>query len=261
MFREKKVHKQNPELVVRSAKRTFEAPLAWHRALTGKEPLSQRLVFVCSWGDFWHEEADPWREEAFAVMRQTPHLIYQITTKRLNRAGRNLPPDWITEEHPNGYPNVWIGVSIEEQAQLLTRLRLLDELPAVLKFVSFEPLLTAINLGAYTHPSPGVTRPLPFSWSIIGGESGHATGSFIARPAELDWIVSLAAESARLGATVHVKQMGSVLAKTYKLSGHGEQPHEWLRAGLSDLPQELPPFIEQRPSGRPLPEDPQLSLF
>src|SRR3990167_6883297 len=70
MFRDKVRYGQDPELVVRS-KTTFTAPLKW------KEPS---LVFTCSWSDWFHKAADAWRDEAWAIIKATPHLTYQILT-------------------------------------------------------------------------------------------------------------------------------------------------------------------------------------
>ena len=73
MYREKGMYGQNPRLVVRS-KTVFHAPLRW------KEP--QPRVFTCSWSDWFHEAADPWRAEAWDIIRRTPRHTYLILTKR-----------------------------------------------------------------------------------------------------------------------------------------------------------------------------------
>lgn len=75
MFRDKERYGQNPNIVVRS-KTTFYDPLKW------KEP---RRIFTCSWSDFFIKEADPWRDEAFAIMALTPQHTYQVLTKRPER--------------------------------------------------------------------------------------------------------------------------------------------------------------------------------
>src|SRR6266498_5551388 len=92
MFREKRQYGQDPDVVVRS-KTTFNAPLKWK---------DSALVFTCSWSDWFIEEADPWRDEAWDVIRRTPHLTYQILTKRIERASSCLPKDWPLK-------NVWLG--------------------------------------------------------------------------------------------------------------------------------------------------------
>src|ERR1051325_11572731 len=110
MYREKKHYGQDPTKVVR-AKTTFNDPLKWqrnyHRGMVGK-----LKIFTCSWSDFFIEEADEWRPEAWEIIRKTPEFIYQILTKRPERIIGNIP--WITEP----WPNVWLGVSVENETAL-----------------------------------------------------------------------------------------------------------------------------------------------
>src|SRR4051794_20471332 len=96
MFREQRRYGRDPSVVVRAKDPTFYAPLRW------QEPA---LVFTCSWSDWFHEAADSWREDAWDVLRQTPHLTYQILTKRPERITELLPEDW-----GDGWSNVWLGV-------------------------------------------------------------------------------------------------------------------------------------------------------
>ena len=99
------------------------------------------LVFTCSWSDFFHVDADPWRGEAWRLIRDTPHLIYQILTKRPALIARRLPADW-----GEGYPNAWLGVSAERQQEADLRIPLLLQTPAAVRFVSLEPLLGPVRL-------------------------------------------------------------------------------------------------------------------
>src|SRR5882724_10939052 len=61
------------------------------------------LVFTCSLSDFFIQDADEWRPEVWRIIRNTPNLIYQILTKRVELIERRLPPDW-----GDGYHNVWL---------------------------------------------------------------------------------------------------------------------------------------------------------
>ena len=85
MYRDKRHFGQDPTTVVRSKPATFNAPLKWK---------DQARVFVCSWSDFFIEDADPWRGEVWQIMRQTPHLTYMLLTKRLENISARLPDDW-----------------------------------------------------------------------------------------------------------------------------------------------------------------------
>jgi protein gp37 len=168
----------NPEIVVRS-KTTFRDPLKW------KEP---RVIFTCSMSDFFHVDADPWREEAWEIIRNTPQHTYQILTKRPGRIARHLPADW-----GEGYPNVWLGTSVEGQSKAF-RIRQLLKNPAAIHFVSAEPLLASLHLVG-TFDVPGI------DWVIIGGESGPGF-----RNMEIGWLADLVAQCQQADVKVWVKQ-------------------------------------------------------
>lgn len=161
----------------------FDKPLSW------KEPA---LVFVNSWSDFFHEAADEWRDEAWDIIRRTPHLTYQILTKRPKRISQCLPDDWRWD----GWPNVWLGVSIEEDGYIW-RVRELLNIPAIIHFVSAEPLLGEVSFRHEENEIDGV------EWVIVGGESGPG-----ARPMNLDWARSLRDECVEAGVAYFFKQVG-----------------------------------------------------
>jgi protein gp37 len=213
MYREKKMYGQKPDVVVRSKPPTFNAPLS-------KKWSTPAHVFVCSWSDFWIEEADPWRDEAWAIIRRTPWLTYQIPTARPERILRCLPPDW-----GSGYPNVWLGVSVENQDAAERRVPALLRVPAVLRFLSCEPLLGRVDLrslpigdarrlDALTGHTFRVdldgsrlpTRELAprVDWVIGGGETG---GSAV-RPTHPDWARHLRNQCERSGVPFFWKQWG-----------------------------------------------------
>lgn len=194
----------------------FNKPLSWK-----KEP---KLVFVNSWSDFFIEEADPWRDEAWEIIKQTPEFTYQILTKRPERIEQCLPEDW-----GDGYPNVWLGVSIEtqEQTHRLITLNQLKTTSSVFKtFVSAEPLLEEIIFD-----NDGVVLSYQFErldWMIIGGESGNETGKWLYRPCEMSWIMSILRQCKAHGIPVFVKQLGTHLAKELGLKdSHGGNADEW----------------------------------
>ena len=143
MFTEKKRYGQNPDVVVRSTPATFNKPLKWQKEMErGLRTGQDRLVFTCSWSDWFIQEADACRPEAWEIVRRCPGLIFQILTKRT---------EWI-----NAMPR---GVLGGDQGLLLARLTrrhpMRDRdggpnslrlwIPAVL-FLSLEPLLGPIDL-------------------------------------------------------------------------------------------------------------------
>jgi protein gp37 len=196
MFREKKMYGQEPNVVVRS-KTTFEAPLKW------KEP---RLIFTCSWSDWFVEEADAWRDEAWDVIRRTPQHTYQILTKRIDRAVGRVPVPLL--------PNVWLGVSVEDQQRADERIPLLLQTPAAVRFLSVEPMLGPVDLRPFLAYMDGPEyrnglRRNPYydnriNWVIIGGESGAG-----ARPFDVAWARSAIAWCKAAGVPVFVKQLGA----------------------------------------------------
>jgi len=195
MFREQKRYGRDPAVVTRS-KTTFLDPLRWP---TG------RLIFTCSWSDWFHEAADDWRDEAWDIIRRTPRHTYQILTKRPERIAQHLPRDWGT-----GYPNVWLGVSVENQRHI-GRADLLARVPAVVRFLSCEPLLGPLTFRwAVWHPigRTATTDHLDglrhyFHWLIAGGESGPE-----ARPCRAEWLRSLRDECREAGVPFFLKQLG-----------------------------------------------------
>ncbi|MDQ3379518.1 MAG: phage Gp37/Gp68 family protein [Actinomycetota bacterium] len=187
MYREQRQYGHDPEALRRSKTKFFE-PLRW------REPT---LVFTCSWSDWFHPGADPWRDEAWEVVRQTPHLTYQILTKRPELIRERLPDGWA-----EGWPNVWLGVSIEN-SRFTWRADVLRDVPAEVRFISAEPLLDSL------FQSAGRRSPLKLDgidWLIVGGESGPG-----ARALDVSWALELAAACDEGSIAFFMKQLGSVL--------------------------------------------------
>ena len=199
MFREQSRRGIDPTMVTRAAPRTFGSPLRWKEAAR---------VFACSYSDWFVEEADPWRDEAWETVYQTGHLTYQILTKRPERIATHLPANW-----GDGYKNVWLGVSVEDQ-EAIWRIDKLRETSAFLYFVSHEPLLAEIDMSKYL---TGV------DWGIVGGESGPR-----ARPMHLPWTINLIQQYHDAHVPVFVKQVGTWMAAREKMrSWKGTDPKEW----------------------------------
>jgi protein gp37 len=177
MYRDKTRYGQDPSTVMRG-KTTFDLPLKW------KEP---KLIFTCSWSDFFIAEADSWRTEAWDIIRATPHHSYQILTKRPERVADHLPKDW-------PLPNVWLGVSVENP-RFYSRISILREISAPVRFLSLEPLLAAMP----KLPLEGI------SWVIVGGESGPRS-----RPMKPEWVCDIRDQCATFGIPFFFKQWGGV---------------------------------------------------
>lgn len=187
---------------VKRSKTKFTEPLRI------KEP---KLIFTCSWSDWFIPEADQWRAEAWGIIKKTPHLTYQILTKRPERIKDNLPYNF------ESYKNVWIGVSIENQ-DYVSRLDYLQELPCI-TFASFEPLIGPIQWNSSMSN---------LDWCIVGGESGNDYGKYRYRPMELSWAEDLIQQAERNNVACFVKQLGTYQSKRLALSDmHGVNIQEF----------------------------------
>jgi protein gp37 len=202
MYRGKTWHKQNPKIVNRS-KTTFNDPIKWKDG---------RMVFTCSYSDWFIKDADPWRAAAWDVILKSPQHTFQILTKRPERIMANLPSyfNQIADR-------VWIGVSVESQNEV-DRLKYL--LPLTCKtFASFEPLIGPIAWD---------NNMSQLDWTIVGGESGNNFGTYRFRPMEIGWAENLVVESARHNVPCFVKQMGTYLSNKLQLTHkHGETLEEF----------------------------------
>jgi len=151
----------NPFTVTRT--KTWADPLRWQAQ--AQAAGSQERVFTCSWSDWFHPDADAWRLEAWEIARRCPNLIFQILTKRPELIPHRVPVEWTRYDRSTGfslaYPNVWLGVSVEN-ANFLHRMDSLRQIPAAVRFISAEPLLAPL----------GTLNLEGFHWVIVGGESG-----------------------------------------------------------------------------------------
>jgi protein gp37 len=240
---------------VRLNEKALLDPLKWKRP---------RRIFWNAHGDLFHPAVpDEWIDRVFAVCALTPQHQHMILTKRSARmreffrestgwrariAGllNDLKPStrWNGNVYqgwqnlhgkPDGLPNVWLGVSVEDQTRADERIPDLLATPAAVRFISAEPLLGPVDLKAVKHPTVGgafvdALRGLEWSppdptfgvsvsmgptnwtpeqgpsrlqWVIVGGESGPG-----ARPMHPDWARSLRDQCAAAGTAFHFKQWG-----------------------------------------------------
>ena len=197
MFTKREALGYDPNVVMRS-KTTFRDPLKW------PEPS---LIFTCSWSDFFIEEADAWRAEAWDIIRATPQHTYQILTKRPERMLEHLP--WVAAGEST-WRHVWLGVSIENQRYAHQRIPLLLNAPAALRFLSCEPLLGPLDLRPYL-PS--------LDWLILGGQTGR---NYQHHVMELAWGDILVADCIGYEVPLFVKQ------DSHALPGRQGRLPDWL---------------------------------
>lgn len=196
MFRDKNRYGQDPNIVKRASDKTFYQALKWN---------SPKRIFTCSWSDFFIEDADSWREDAWEVIKKTPQHEWQILTKRVENIRSRLPQDW----GPTGYKNVLLGVSIENQKyvnRMVDLVSLKGPSAQFRTFLSLEPLLGPINL-IKTQIFENAFRKI--DWVIVGGESGNDSGKFRYRPSEIRWYEDIVNLCKNYSIPVFVKQLGT----------------------------------------------------
>ena len=183
----------------------WREPLLWDAAAM-REGRRAR-VFASSMCDVGedHPVIAQERRKLWSLIRLTPHLDWLLLTKR--DWVPVLPDDW-----GGGYPNVWLGVSVEDQQRAEERIPRLVEVPAVVRFVSVEPLLGPISASLFTKE---------IDWVIVGAESGPGH-----RPMELQWARDIRDACARAGVAFFFKQQSGFRAGT---NPHldGVTHHEW----------------------------------
>jgi len=170
----------------------WRAPLKWQARADEFERTHGRRqrVFCASLADVFDNQVEPpWRDDLFALIRACPGLDWLLLTKRPQNIAKMLPPDW-----GNGYANVWLGTTAEDQKRFDQRWAQLRRVPAPVTFISYEPALGPLRL-----PARG---PYPH-WLIIGGESGPG-----ARPLQPQWVRNVIADCRRARVAPFHKQWG-----------------------------------------------------
>lgn len=179
-------------------KRTTDAywkgPIIWQRkaSLFHTEHGRRQRVFCASLADVFDNKVDRiWRADLFKLIKKTPSLDWQLLTKRPQNIVKMLPTDW----GDNGYHNVWLGFTAEDQTRFDQRKRFLEEIPAAIWFVSYEPAIGPLRIKA-SDPKP--------DWLIVGGESGHG-----ARPMNPAWAHNIVADCRSFGVSPFFKKWGA----------------------------------------------------
>lgn len=198
------------------------------------------LFFVCSMGDLFHEAVkDELIDMAFAVMATAKHHTFILLTKRPQRMLNYCTGGWqprliphlrMLEKTPEdegvslhtrnmALPNVWLGVTAENQARADERIPILLSIPAAVRFVSVEPMLGPVDLnraGAIWADMNGSIRPeyqqpcRTIDWVICGGETGPG-----ARPMHPDWARSLRDQCKSASVPFFFKSMGDWWRNTH----------------------------------------------
>lgn len=208
----------------------WRQPLKWNAAAEKAGGMAK--VFCASMADVFegHSDTLPHLTRLFILIENTPHLIWQLLTKRPQHILTLLPQRW----HGEMPENVWIGTSVENQAAADERIPHLLRVPAKVRFLSMEPLLGLVDIKeyiqltaknecfselskkrgwGYSEWSGGFIGPgerdeiydpkSGIGWIIVGGESGHG-----ARPMHPDWVEFIRSQCEEAEIPFFFKQWG-----------------------------------------------------
>lgn len=182
-----------------SKTKNFDLPV--QRKRNGEYKIaSDSMLYTCFTSDFFVEDADEWRAETWEMIGQRSDLRFMIITKRIDRLQVLLPDDW-----GEGYDNVTICCTIENQDRADYRLPIYKAAPIKHKIIICEPILERIDLRPYNIGE----------WAeqvVVGGESGYD-----ARPCNFDWVMELHDLCVEQNVAFWFKQTGEKFIKDGKL--------------------------------------------
>jgi protein gp37 len=207
----------------RTSESYWRQPIKWNRE--AQQAGVSRRVFCCSLADVFDNAVDPaWRNDLWRLIAITPHLDWLLLTKRPQNIAGMLPELWDVGwgEPGLGWPNVWLGTTAENQEELERRAWALAQIPARLRFISYEPALGPLNMRAVTNrwgtrwnaltgrvqycEGMGPASVGKIGWVICGGESGPGR-----RPMDLEWARSVRYDCRYHDVPYFFKQVDKVL--------------------------------------------------
>lgn len=204
----------------RTSAANWQKPLKWDAA--AKAAGERHRVFCASLADVFDNDGaitSGWHGDLWHLIARTPNLDWLLLTKRPQNIKKMLPEPYGAPAWGQGWPNVWLGTTVENQAEADRRIPHLLAVPAAVRFLSCEPLLgpvvlTKIDCTSVDPDSRGISlnaltggrkssSPWHINWVICGGESGPK-----ARPMHPDWARSLRDQCLAADVAFHFKQWG-----------------------------------------------------
>lgn len=174
----------------------FYKPTA--RLKNGGYKMKSGLVYMCFSSDFLIEEADEWRRECWEAIKERPDCSFLFLTKRIERFTKCIPDDW-----GDGYDNVIVCCTVENQKTADRRLSIFEELPIKHKTITAQPLLEDINIERYLRNIDLV---------VVGGES-----DINARIFDYDWVLNIRRQCVENGVNFEFRQCGTHTVKDGRL--------------------------------------------
>lgn len=176
----------------------FNLPVKRCRDKSYKVPSGQ-FILTCFTSDFLLKDADEWRSECWEMMRQRSDCLFYFFTKRIDRLQQCLPSDW-----GEGYPNIIIGCTIENQQMADYRLPIFLSLPIRHKTIIVAPLIGPVDLSSYLNNT--------IEEVSVSGESG-----VYARPCHYDWVLEIRRQCIAHDVPFRFHQTGARLVKEGRL--------------------------------------------
>ena len=174
----------------------FHKPV--ERLKNGSYKMKDGMVYLCFSSDFLIEEADPWRDECWAMIKERQDCSFLFLTKRIERFMKCIPKDW-----GKGYDNVVVGCTVENQKNADRKLSVFQSLPIKHKCNTAQPLLEGINMEKYLEGIELV---------VVGGESDRE-----ARPLDYSWVLDLREQCVRKNVSFEFRQCGTHFIKDGRL--------------------------------------------
>ena len=163
----------------------------------GNYKVKSGIVYLCFSTDFLIEEADEWRKECWDMIRERSDLTFLFLTKRIERFLQCIPEDW-----NDGYDNVIVCCTIENQERADFRLSYFRNLPIKHKCITAQPLIEGIDIEKYLDDIELV---------VVGGESDYN-----ARPLYYDWVLNIREQCMRKKVNFEFRQCGTHFIKDGK---------------------------------------------
>lgn len=177
----------------------FNKPI--EKLKNGNYKIKSGIVYLCFSTDFLIEEADSWRDECWKMIKERSDLTFLFLTKRIDRFSKCIPADW-----NEGYDNVVVCCTIENQKNADYKLSIFKELPIKHKCITAQPLLEKIDIEKYLDEIELV---------VVGGES-----DVNARPIDYSWVLDIREQCMRKNVDFEFRQCGTYFikdGKQYKL--------------------------------------------
>ena len=173
----------------------FQKPI--ERLKNGNYKVKSGIVYTCFSTDFLIEEADEWRNDCWKIIAERLDCTFLFLTKRIDRFIRCIPDDW-----GDGYENVVVCCTIENQSNADYKLEIFSRLPIKHKCITAQPLLERVDIEKYLDDIELV---------VVGGESDYN-----ARPLDFSWVLDIRDQCIRKNVSFEFRQLGTNFIKDGK---------------------------------------------